>query len=493
MQVFLRLSIGTLMIFVFGVTAFTAEFTDTIHSTQKDAINYLYTQGVIGGYADGTFRPQNIINRAELLKILVISTGMAPSAADYHDCFPDVHTEWFAPFVCYAKEQGWINGYADGTFKPDAAVNTAEAIKMIVNVYGYQLMQSSSSSPFDDVDASAWYAPYIRIARNAGILDVTNGKIGVSADMTRGRISGMIERSMKQRESAPHAAAQNTPVILQKFYNTLRRGGGGSGQPASSSATSATSSQTALPSPTITLNDLIKNYGNSPFTLSPTSNSAGAFTYVSSNASVATIIGNTVTIVAAGTTIITVTQAADGSFTSGNTTATLTVNTIAPTIGTFSNISKRMGDIPFSLSAPTSNSNGAITYASGTTGVATIAGSTVTLVSNGTSIITATQTASGSYTSGTKTMTLTVFVGQCQLEEPCFNGGSCENGPVGTFACACGEGFSGVYCEMDNTNCAPDGLFACLNGGTCVPNAAHGECVCAECFGGAQCDQFICS
>jgi len=43
MQVRLRLSIGALMIFAFGVTAFTAEFTDTIHSTQKDAINYLYT------------------------------------------------------------------------------------------------------------------------------------------------------------------------------------------------------------------------------------------------------------------------------------------------------------------------------------------------------------------------------------------------------------------------------------------------------------------
>jgi hypothetical protein len=162
--------------------------------------------------------------------------------------------------------------------------------------------------------------------------------------------------------------------------------------------------------PTIgTLSDISKNYGDAPFTLTaPTSNSSGAFSYISSNTSVATINGSTVTIVGAGTSTITATQAANGNYTSGTTTATLTVNSIAPTIGTLSDISKNYGDAPFTLTAPTSNSSGAFSYISSNTSVATINGSTVTIVGAGTSTITATQAANGNYSSGTTTATLTV-------------------------------------------------------------------------------------
>lgn len=37
----------------------------------------------------------------------------------YENCFEDVEDEWFAPYVCYAKEKGWVTGYPDGTFKPE--------------------------------------------------------------------------------------------------------------------------------------------------------------------------------------------------------------------------------------------------------------------------------------------------------------------------------------------------------------------------------------
>lgn len=83
-------------------------------------------------------------------------------------------------------------------------------------------------------------------------------------------------------------------------------------------------------------------------------------------------------------------------------------NAVTPTLGSFSVPAKELGDAPFALTAPTSNSSGTFSYTSSNTSVATISGNTVTIVGIGTSTITATQAASGSYGSANTTATLVV-------------------------------------------------------------------------------------
>jgi len=153
-----------------------------------------------------------------------------------------------------------------------------------------------------------------------------------------------------------------------------------------------------------------KRMGSLPFLLTPpTSNSAGAFTYTSADPSIATISGSTVTVVGIGTTTITATQAADAGYGSRSVAATFTVSQLEPpTIGAFNVPSKMMGSVPFQITPPTSNSGGAFSYTSSTTSVATISGSTITVVGAGTSTITATQAAFGTFASGTATATFTV-------------------------------------------------------------------------------------
>lgn len=153
-----------------------------------------------------------------------------------------------------------------------------------------------------------------------------------------------------------------------------------------------------------------KRLGSAPFVLTPpTSNSAGAFTYSSSNATIATISGSTVTVVGVGTTTITAVQAANAGYGSTTITATFTVTELEPpTFGSFNVPSKMMGSLPFQLTAPTSNSGGAFSYTSSNTAVATISGTTVSVVGVGTSTITATQAAFGTFASGTTTATFTV-------------------------------------------------------------------------------------
>ena len=110
--------------------------------------------------------------------------------------------------------------------------------------------------------------------------------------------------------------------------------------------------------------------------IDPSSNSSGAFTYESSNTSVATVSSKTVTITGAGTSTITARQASNGTYRSASVSTTLTVNELLPTFGTFTLGPKSgaylLADVSFSLTAPTSDSSGSFSYTSDNSGVAAV-------------------------------------------------------------------------------------------------------------------------
>jgi uncharacterized protein YjdB len=155
-----------------------------------------------------------------------------------------------------------------------------------------------------------------------------------------------------------------------------------------------------------------KNFGDVPFTLPvPNSDSDGAFSYTSSNESVATISGSTVTIVGVGSSTITATQALTNNYTSASITTSLVINKGVPTINNFTVPAKNFGDALFTLSVPNSDSGGAFSYTSSNESVATISGNMVTIVAIGSSTITATQAATNNYTSATITTSLVINKG----------------------------------------------------------------------------------
>jgi streptogramin lyase len=169
------------------------------------------------------------------------------------------------------------------------------------------------------------------------------------------------------------------------------------------SGTITTSFQVNKLTPTITNFSIpTTTFGVIPFPITPPdSNSSGSFTYTSSNTLVATISGSTITTVGAGTSTITATQEASGNYLSEIVIFVYVVSLRIPTITEFIIQKKIHGDIGFPIYPPTSNSSGSFTYSSSDTSVATIYGSTITIVGSGSSIITATQAATTNYTSGT--------------------------------------------------------------------------------------------
>ncbi len=120
----------------FTANAAFSDVTDT--NPYKEAITTLSTLGVINGYDDGTFGSDKEISRAEFTAIIVRMLGMDNLTTPI-TTFPDVALDhWANHNIRTAFDLGIINGYDDGTFKPDSPVTYEQALKMIVCTLGYQ-------------------------------------------------------------------------------------------------------------------------------------------------------------------------------------------------------------------------------------------------------------------------------------------------------------------------------------------------------------------
>ena len=158
--------------------------------------------------------------------------------------------------------------------------------------------------------------------------------------------------------------------------------------------------------PNLTFNDVTKSFGDANFNLTATSSSTGAFTFTISDTSIATITGSTVSIVTAGITVVTVSQAADSKYYAAIATMTLTINKINPTIA-FNDVVKDFGDTDFSLLV-SSNSSGTFSFGVSDTNIATVNNGVITITGGGSTTITVNQAEDTNYFAGIATMTLTV-------------------------------------------------------------------------------------
>ncbi|MBN1494511.1 S-layer homology domain-containing protein [Candidatus Peregrinibacteria bacterium] len=163
---------------------------DIVGHKYEDAIRFIYEQGIVSGYADGSYQPDKTINRAEITKIIVEAAyGDEFNLYSYTDCFDDVvTTDWFEKYVCYAKVKGIVTGYDSVTFKPTKAVNFVEALKIVMVGYGEEYQQSDP-----------WYKKMVELASENNIipLDVK----GFDQVFTRGQMAELITRNIKYKDT----------------------------------------------------------------------------------------------------------------------------------------------------------------------------------------------------------------------------------------------------------------------------------------------------
>ena len=129
--------------------------------------------GIIQGYEDGTFRPNNNITRAEFAAIA--SRFMSSGYDVEEDLFTDIANHWARENINDAAMAGWINGYPGGIFLPDQAITRAEAVTLVNNVLQRKpdadhMLDSMIKWP--DNPEGAWYYEAIQEATNSHDYDL---------------------------------------------------------------------------------------------------------------------------------------------------------------------------------------------------------------------------------------------------------------------------------------------------------------------------------
>lgn len=164
MRKLLSLLLVVAMVFGFIGTAIAAPvFPDIKGNAAESDIVKLFTLDILGGYPDGTFKPEGNITRAEFAKVVCLALGKGGSAnllKNTASQFSDVLAgQWYTGYVNVAVANGIIKGYADGTFRPNANISQAEAATMLLRTMGY-----------NDNLPGAWPLNYIMPAADLGII-----------------------------------------------------------------------------------------------------------------------------------------------------------------------------------------------------------------------------------------------------------------------------------------------------------------------------------
>ena len=133
------------------------------------AVSTLSSMGIVKGHNDDTFAPNAPITRAEFA---AIAARFDDKNTDTSSKFTDIASHWAKNEIGIAANKGWINGYPDGTFRPNQYITRAEAMTLVNRVLNRlpenssDLLDSMIKWP-DNSDASAWYYLAVQEATNS--------------------------------------------------------------------------------------------------------------------------------------------------------------------------------------------------------------------------------------------------------------------------------------------------------------------------------------
>ena len=150
------------------------------------------------GYEDGTVRPGANITRAEVATIFfrLLTDETRESYWSQSSGFTDVASgAWYNNAVSTLTRAGILDGYEDGSFRPNASITRAEFTKIAVSFFKH--VGGASSSPFNDVPDSAWYAEFVKAAAELGLIDgYEDGTFRPNAPITRAEACTIVNRTL---------------------------------------------------------------------------------------------------------------------------------------------------------------------------------------------------------------------------------------------------------------------------------------------------------
>jgi len=146
-----------LLPFLLSITLLASgSFKDTSGHLFEDEINLQLQNNLVSGYQDATFRPDNSISRAEALKVLLENKFEVEVIDDFENEFSDVQElDWFFKYIQHASKHQIVNGYQDGSFRPNSPISIAESLKILFKVFEIEVIEDSNKTWFENLDRKA--------------------------------------------------------------------------------------------------------------------------------------------------------------------------------------------------------------------------------------------------------------------------------------------------------------------------------------------------
>lgn len=176
----------------------TKSFTDLEGHWAKTYIESMAAKNAVNGYEDGTFKPEEKVTRAQFVKMLVSSLEEKLEA--YDGSFTDVADgDWFAPYVAAAKKLGIASGYADGSFKPNKEISRTEMAVMLSSLTDEELTEEDVAKEltvFADADSiPSWAREAVAEVVKAGLMNGDNGSFNPENPAARAEAATVIYRA----------------------------------------------------------------------------------------------------------------------------------------------------------------------------------------------------------------------------------------------------------------------------------------------------------
>ena len=146
-----------------------AAYSDITGTACEGAVNVLSALKVVDGFTDGTYKPEQTVTRAQMAKLIVTALGVADYATAKTSKYTDMGAAtWAIPYVEYASNLNIVNGVGNGKFNPNGTVTYEQAATMVVRALGYTDQCKEMNG--------TWPAIYIQKAMALNIFDdVVNG------------------------------------------------------------------------------------------------------------------------------------------------------------------------------------------------------------------------------------------------------------------------------------------------------------------------------
>lgn len=181
-----------------GGSSPSVQFRDTANHWASASIAQAVSSGFVNGYSDGTFRPNEAATRAEFIAMLSRAFGLEGGSADLP--FTDEIPAWARPYIANAVSKGIATGFSDRTFRPSGKLTRAEMTVMVVRALGLKTDLAATVS-FSDADRiPAWARPAIAAAYAAGIVGGTgNNAFEPGKEATRAEVVSLLLAAIRNK------------------------------------------------------------------------------------------------------------------------------------------------------------------------------------------------------------------------------------------------------------------------------------------------------